>query len=142
MERVAALQELYEAYHAESTRVRAAASPFDGVFGFGQDPKKHPCHTLFYENVEKWTDRFVAEGSQPDTAFAAASYMVEAPAQYRQTESYWYMYAAMGFVLPLIPLLKKENCKRLAERLLALYPKLDWMPAQDKIFKQLKKAGK
>ena len=42
------LKERYRQYDEEATLVRKKASPADGLFGFGNDPKNHPCHELYY----------------------------------------------------------------------------------------------
>lgn len=142
MERVAALQELYQNYNAEATKVRKSASWFDGIFGMGNDPRKHYCHDAFYENAGKWTQAFVASNPSAEIALAAATWILEAPAKNRNTEGYWYMFAAMAYADPLVPLLRKEDCKTLTKLLDDLYPKVERMPVQQNLYKKLIKAGK
>ena len=62
------LKERYLRYDEEATLVRKKASPADGLFGFGNDPKNHPCHELFYEDIGKWTKAFLE--TRPDAADA------------------------------------------------------------------------
>ncbi len=142
MERIIALQALYEAYNQEATRVRRTAKPFDGVFGMGNDPRNNPCHDLFYDNVRSWVQDFETSAPSPEVAAAAVRYLLETPAQYRQQECYWYMYACIGFAERLIPFLKKEDCAALSQLLSSLYAKYDRMPVQRRVLKLLTKAGK
>lgn len=142
MERIIALQELYANYDEESTQVRLSAKPFDGVFGMGNDPRKNPCHDIFYDKVQSWVQAFVADTPSPEAAAVTARFMLEAPSRYRQQECYWYMYACVGFVEGLIPFIKKEDCAALAQLFSSLYAKYDRMPVQRRVLKLLTKAGK
>ena len=66
------LKERYRQYDEEATLVRKKASPADGLFGFGNDPKNHPCHELFYEDIGKWTKAFLETKPNAQDALAAA----------------------------------------------------------------------
>lgn len=142
MERIEGLKTLYAEYLEEAAKVKKNASRFAGIFGLGDDPRKHPCHEAFYNNVGKWVEAFAQE--QPDSACAkaAATWLLEAPGQNMQTEGYWFMYTCIGYIQLLIPLLTKEDCAALAERLNALYPKRERMPLQQETYKKLVKAAK
>jgi len=137
-----ALRKLYTDYLEEVIEVRRKAPRFAGVFGLGEDPRKHPCHTVFYENVSKWAEEFVAAQPSRDAALEAAWFFLEEPKKHEETESYWFMYVCVGFIRNLIPCLKAEDCKALAERFNSLYPRRERMPVQQETFKMLQKAAK
>lgn len=137
-----ALRQLYTDYLAEVIEVRRNAPRFAGVFGLGEDPRKHPCHTIFYNNVEKWAAEFVAEQPSRDAALEVAQFLLEEPKKNADTDGYWFLYVCIGFIRSLIPFLSPADCKALAERFNALYPRRDRMPVQQETFKMLQKAGK
>lgn len=136
------LRQLYADYLAEADKIRKNASAFAGIFGLGDDPRKHPCHEIFYHNVEKWVQDFVAAVPAREQAFEAASFLMEEPGKNAKAEGYWFLYACLGFIRSLIPFLAQEDCKRLSERMNALYPRRERMPVQQETFKLLEKAGK
>lgn len=142
MESVEQLQQLYGAYLEEAEKARKAASPFDGLFGLGNDPRKHPCHDAFYKRLQAWIGDFIATGPSGEAARAVAEHLLEAPARHRETEGYWYMFAGLGFLKELIPSLSKADCKALAARMNTLYPRRERLPLQQAVFNQLTKAGK
>ena len=76
-------------YDKEATLVRKKASPADGLFGFGNDPKNHPCHELFYEEIGKWTKAFLETKPNAQDALEAAGFLIEAPRTRSSRESYW-----------------------------------------------------
>ena len=53
------LQEIYSEYIQTIAQVYREAKPMDGLFGWGDDPRKDPCHMRFYEGVEKWAEDFL-----------------------------------------------------------------------------------
>ena len=133
------LQNRYQQYDAEAALVRKKSSPADGLFGFGRDPKSHPCHELFYEDIGKWTKAFL--DIQPDSkdSFEAVRFLISAPKEYSSRESYWMMYAAQGWCRELVDLLDADGCARLRELFDELYPRRDRMPVQQELYKALKK---
>ncbi|MDO5545920.1 MAG: hypothetical protein Q4F81_08880 [Eubacteriales bacterium] len=133
------LQERYRHYDEEANLVRKKASPADGLFGFGNDPKNHPCHETFYEDVGKWTKAFLASGPDPEQSFEAARFLIAAPKECSGKESYWMMYAAQGWCRELVCRLDADGCRKLREVFDELYPKRDRMPVQQELYKALKK---
>ncbi len=136
------LQKLYADYLAESTALRENASPFAGVFGMGDDPRKHPCHELFYINVGRWIEELIEGKPSGEAALEAARFLMEEPKKHDGTEGYWFLYACIGYIRSLIPFLRPENCKALAERFTELYPRRERMPVQKETLKMLQRAGK
>ena len=133
------LQSRYRQYDAEAALVRRQSSLTDGLFGFGKDPKNHPCHELFYEDNGKWTRTFLK--TRPDTkdSFEAIRFLIAAPKEYSNRESYWMMCAAQGWCRELVDLLDADGCAKLRGLFDELYPKRDRMPVQEELYKALKK---
>lgn len=137
------LKERYRKYEEEANLVRKKSSPADGLFGFGNDPKNHPCHELFYDDVGKWTRAFLAQEPDPQQSLAAARFLITAPAECSSKESYWMMYAAQGWCRELVRRLDSEGCAALRDVFDELYPRRDRLPVQQELYKALKKgAGK
>lgn len=142
MEQLQQLAKLYEDYRLKVIEIRKKARFFDGVFGLGDDPKKDPCHEAFYQAVKEWIDAFAAGSPTPEEANAVVSFLLETPAHNRESESYWFMYAVMVFMDPLIPYLNKADAKALAKRMNFLFPRYDRMPVHQVSYKKLLDAGK
>ena len=137
------LKERYQQYDEEANLVRRKGSPADGLFGFGNDPKNHPCHETFYEDVGKWTHAFLETKPDAGAALEAARFLITAPRKCATKESYWMMYAAQGWCRELVCLLDADGCAELRDVFDELYPRRDRMPVQQELYKALKKsAGK
>lgn len=136
-----ALKALYEHYIREYDQVVRKASPMDGLFGMGDDPKKDPCHMRFYEAAEQWVKAFVAAGPDADAAYAVTEWILAAPAEHKKEQVFWYMFAAQGFCVELIGLLSREQCARLQELYDARYSRWERMPLQKQIYKLLRKGA-
>lgn len=136
------LEAIYSGYEETVAAVYRKAKPTDGIFGWGEDPKKDPCHMAFYENVEKWAEDFLAAQPDREAVFRAVKFLLEAPEKYRQSPCFWFMYAAQGLSRELILLLGKEQCAALLAYYDKTYPKRDRMPVQKEVYRLLKKGAK
>jgi len=136
------LRDIYSKYVADVAKVYKDAKPMDGLFGWGDDPRKDPCHMRFYEDLERWVGEFSAE--QPDRArvYEAVRFIMETPAAYRGKHCFWFMYAAQGLVRELIGQLDRSQCQQLRAFYDEAYPKRDRMPVQKEVYKLLKKGAK
>lgn len=136
------LKAMYEEYNKKSLEVRRKAPIFAGWLGLGSDPRRHPCHEEFYDATIKWTENFVAAQPSQESVMEVATFMLETPTQFRDYDSYWFMFVAVGNIRPLVPLLAKEDCKTLVKRFDELYKKHDRLPLQNETYKKLVKAAK
>lgn len=136
------LKARYWQYEVEAGKSVQKARPTDGLFGMGADPRKHPCHDAFYEDVGNWVDEFLNAEPSSQEADEAAMWIIKAAAGHRDTEVYWYMFAAQGYAVPLIQKMTPESCRELAEWYDKAYPKRDRMPVQQNVFKLLQKRAK
>ena len=136
------LQQIYMDYYEKTAKVYKAASPVAGLFGMGDDPRRHHCHEAFYEAVGEWVEEFCK--TRPDAAAAAAAvrHILTAASEHKGEAVYWYLYAAHGHTKPLIPMLTEEERKAIAQWYDSVYPKLDRMPVQMEIYKLLQKGEK
>ena len=137
------LKERYEQYIREAGLARRKAGLCDGLFGMGNDPRKHPCHDGFYEAVGRWTADFLEANPGEEQCREAVTWILEAAHLHRdQQDVYWYMYAAQAHALPLIPFLGAETGKILVSWYDHAYPARDRMPVQDLVYKALKKTSR
>ena len=136
------LKERYELYRQQARSAREEAPALGGFLGFGQDPRKDPCHTAFFRDIEKWVRDFVA--SEPDEAAVcqAARHILFAPTTCRGSDAYWFMFAAHGLCKDLIVLLNPQDCAALAAEYDREFPRRDRLDAQADIYKRLVKGAK
>lgn len=134
------LVEIYDAYYQKAADVRRKASPLAGIWGMGDDPRKDHCHEAFYEAVQNWVEKFA--DPDPGAVLEAVKWILSAALDHQGQDVYWYLYAAHGLTLPLIPRLHPADCKALFQWYDASYPKRDRLPVQQQVWKLLKKCGK
>lgn len=139
---IAELKALYTDYAEKVKAVRRAAKPFDGVFGFGNDPRNNPCHEAFFAAGGQWAETFANSQPEQEQILEAALFILEEPLQYKEKECYWYMFASHANLKPLIPIMTGETAKMVLERFETLYPRRDRMPLQKELLKALAKAAK
>lgn len=136
------LKGIYTKYIQDVDRVCRSAKPTDGLFGWGEDPRKDPCHMRFYEDAEQWTKAFLAGGPGEAEAFEAVRFMLQTPSEYRQKRCFWFLYAAQGLTREMIPLLQANHCVLLRDFYDENYPRRDRMPVQKDVYRLLKKGAK
>lgn len=137
------LIEIYNAYYEKAAEVRRKAPPLAGLWGFGDDPRKDACHEVFYEAVESWVKEFLSTQPNPDQTLAVVKHILgEALAHENNKDVYWYLYAAHGLTMELIPCLRTEDCAELFRWYNASYPKRARFPVQEQVWKLLKKRAK
>ena len=130
------LLEIYQNYLEKAVKVRKKASLFAGIFGMGDDPRKHPCHEAFYEAVEEWAEAF--DPTDPVETLKAVQYIFQAPLAHEDNQDvYWFLFAAHTLTMPLIPALDSQDRQALAEWYKKAYPKRVRFPAQEQVLKCL-----
>ena len=133
------LSEIYETYITQMETVLKKASAFDGLWGFGNDPKKDPCHMKFYEDVCAYIDSLVQRAPAEEEAFAAADWIIRTPLQHENKAVYWCMIAVHGPCKKLIPLISPACCGQLRRLYEDSYRRRDHLPVQQDLYKSLKK---
>lgn len=134
------LKEIYTRYYEKAAKVRKKAPPLAGIWGMGNDPRNDACHEDFYEAVEAWVSRF--DTSDPAAVLEAVQWILSAALDHRDEDVYWYLYAAHGLTMPLIPRLAPADCNSLFDWYDASYPKRVRLPVQQQVWKALKKGAK
>ncbi len=132
------LQAIYQDYIGQAAAALQNASTFDGLWGFGNDPKKDPCHVKFYETVDHYIDTLV-QGCPPEEAFQAADWIIRTPLLHENQAVYWCMIAVHGPCKKLIPLLTPGQCAQLCRVYDDSYLRRDRLPVQQELYKALKK---
>ena len=135
------MKDRYETYIQDVQKVYKDAKPMDGLFGWGDDPRKDPCHMRFYEDLERWTREFLAAAPGREDVYEAVRFILETPAEHRSSHCFWFMYAAQGMTREMIPQLTAEQCAMLRESYDGRYSKRDRMPVQNEVYKLLKKGA-
>lgn len=133
------LEEIYSKYEKKLSKARESAGAFAGAFNMGDDPRKHPCNQIFYDEVEEWAESAAADIAGQD-AKEAVEYILFYAGTHRDSETYWYTYAAQKHAGKLIPKLDSESAELIYNQFVDMYPKLDRTPVQNEIVKLL--AGK
>ena len=136
------LRSIYEEYDEIALKVRQNASPFAGIMGLGNDPRKDRCHMEFYNKVKDWLEEFRSSSPGPDDVYSVVYEILNAADCRRKTETFWFNFSAHGLVVELIPLMTPEQCRQLMEYYDAHFPKLERMPVHKTLYKELKKAAK
>ena len=137
------LKERYEKYGEEARKVSREASPMGGLFGWGEDPRKHPCHMAFYEDVERWMAQFMGSDPNGQQRREAASWILTAAAGKEGDPAFWFLYAAHGLCKELVMTLDEETCTWLRDFYDDQYPRRNRLPVQKEVYKLLcKGAGK
>ena len=139
LETVQQLEAIYTKYQQDLKKVYKEAKPMDGLFGWGDDPRKDPCHMRFYEDVEQWTGAFSSR--EPEEVYPVVRFMMTFPAEHRQEHCFWFTFAAQGLARDLIPAMTADQCRQLREYYDEAYPRRERMPVQKEIYKLLKKHG-
>ena len=135
------LNVLYQTYEKKLEQVIKQASATAGLLGFGEDPRDHSCHDVFYEEVQAWTEEFLESNPAQPEIVAAARWMLEMAYHHRQDPTYWYLYAIHAHAKCLIPHLPNEECARLCAFYDDAYPAVDRMPVQRQVYKMLVQYG-
>ena len=139
MEMVQQLKDIYAKYIQDVAKVYKDAKPMDGLFGWGDDPRRDPCHMRFYEDAEQWVKGFRQADPEQSQVHEAVRFMILCPAEHKEQHCFWFLYAAQGLTRELIPQLTSQQCSELQEAYDALYPKRERMPVQKEVYKLLKK---
>lgn len=136
------LKQCYARYVAAAEKAEKTKTTWNGAFGIGVSVKDHPCHDVFYEEMEHWCGEFLKKQPTQAEAEEAVAFILKTTESYRGKLPYWYMYAAHGFARPLIPLVSPGFAAGMRVWYNTYYPRPDRMPVQQEVFKLLKKREK
>lgn len=135
------LKDRYDRYILEANTAREEAPAMAGFLGFGNDPRKDPCHMAFYRDLEQWTKDFRSTAPDGETVYQAVDWILSAPAQHREEPTYWFMFAAHGLCRELIPMLDGRQCAALAEAYDREFPKKVRLDVHKEVYKLLSRGA-
>ena len=137
------LKARYHEYIQFNKELFAKAKFTDGLFGMGDDPKRDPGHTKFFDDVALLVEELLAQSPTPQEAEEAVGWMLEADSltEMNSTAS-WMMIAAQQHAEKLIPLLSPDAAARIHQDYSKRYPKLMRLPIQNQLVKSLKARSK
>ena len=82
------LQEIYCHYTEALQAAKKASSPLAGIFGTGGGINQHPCHQEFYDQVGKWTERFLADDPDAEDVEEVARFILVAGGAHKNPVPY------------------------------------------------------
>lgn len=138
MEVVQMIINRYEQYIEDVSTVYATASPLDGLLGWGNDPRNHPCHMQFYKDIEEMVRHISVEEHNSAISYHIVHFMLTAPLDHKDDPTCWFMLAAQALCKDLIPSLNHEHRNLLKDLLEESYQRRDWTPVQKNLHKLLR----
>lgn len=113
-------------------------SPLKKFLQGGSDSsEQHPCHKVFFADVESWVRDFSAQEPSPEQRREALEVLLLTAADYKKQAPFWFMVAVQRHALSLIPGLEEDARLALVERYQALYPYNTQLPVQQEAEKLL-----
>ena len=131
------LQEIYCHYTEALQAAKKAASPLAGIFGTGGGINQHPCHQEFYDQVGKWTERFLADDPDAEAVEEVARFILVAGVAHKNLPTYWFVCAAQAHAKPMLGMLSRECCEQLRQEYDSLYPASNRLPLTQEIYEAL-----
>lgn len=135
MQQLTRLQARYEAYIRQCRQVAIDAPYGAGLLSSGKDPRNHPCHDAFYEEVGQMIADFSRQDADPEPVIR---YMLEIPYFYANEDACWYLFGVQNHVMPLIPLLSRDARRAIGDWFSRLVPRRQRLPVQEEILSLLK----
>lgn len=141
MDAITAILSLTQRYFSDVEQVMSNLKLGDGLFGLGNDPKKHPCHMAYYEAMAKILSQAESQALSKETLDRIVTLVLRLDADHReQSEMVGLMLQAVqGLTLPLIPRLSQGCAQELAAWYEREYPRKSRMPNQSKVLRALKR---
>lgn len=133
------LNAYYDAYEKELEELHRKAPATAGLLGMGGHPRDDRCNEIFYYNVEKCVEAFLAEDPGQTEVEPVAEWLLKLGHVHRQDHTYWFCYAIQAHAEKMIPRLSQVKAAELLEWYSDAYPKVDRLPIQRKIFELLRK---
>ena len=131
------LQEIYCKYTETLQAAKKATSPLAGIFGTGGGISTHPCHQEFYDNVQRWTEEFLATQPDPDSVAEAVRFILVAGGAHKKLATYWFICAVQAHTKAMIPMLSQDVSEALRQEYDALYPESSRLPLGQEIYELL-----
>lgn len=139
MDAITAIPTLTRRYFADVEQIMSNLKLGDGLFGLGNDPKKHPCHMAYYEAVAKVLSQAESQALSESEVDQLVTLVLRLDADHREQSDMvrLMLQAVQGLTLPLIPRLSGGCAKELAAWYEGNYPRKSRMPNQSKVLRAL-----
>ena len=138
MEYTDKLNAMIDEYIAHVEELMAKKGAFDGLFGLGHHPKNDPCHAVFYDDVKKLVDEFVAGEHTTEEVDSLAETLIKADAVRGDLPEVQMMYIPIqGLAIPLVPSMSESKKKEIGEWYVKYVPRRMRMPVQANLCKAL-----
>ena len=116
MSEVYELQRIYDDYLETLAQVIAKSKPTDGILGFGGGPKNDGCHQIFFDALNAKTCEYAELPVSSQTAAELVEVILNAQQKVKEDSlAYWTLIAGHSAAKPLIPLLDKEDARRIEQ---------------------------
>ena len=134
------LIKLTKDYIAETDELIAHRRPGEGLFGMPDSAKNSPCHIDYYHKMEATVRELAGEKPDAETAETLVRFLLTAEDNFPCSKiCIWTLTALQQLSLPLIPQLAPETKKDLAVWYGKKVPRLQRLPIQQQIYRELKK---
>ena len=136
------LQSLYETYEQQAQAAKKKSSIFAGILGSGNDHRNHPCHDQFYQDVGKVIHSFLEESPDAAAVGPVLRWVLMEASRHKEQVTFGYLYALHNYAEDLIALADPAECAQLYAQYNQVYPRIERMPVQQKVYKALGKRAK
>lgn len=145
MDAIIAIESHNRRYFSDVERMLRSLKPGDGLFGLGNDPKKHPCHMAYYQAMEETLSQAQSQALSEAEVDRIVTLVLRLDSNHReQLEMVRLMLQAVqGLTLPLIPRLSRDCARELSGWYEHQYPRKSRMPNQSRVLRALnRRSGK
>ena len=138
-----ALEQAFRDYRAALAECEKKYRPTDGILGFGHSIKDDPCH----EQVDQCVERIAAQirdacPSPQEAEQAALMLLARDDAATWPASAQWMLRAIERHCISLVPFLSRETAGALLKKYDARYKRWERFPAQEQVYKALKKQAR
>ena len=139
MDAISAVNAHLQRYFSAVERVMKNLKPGDGLFGLGNDPKRDPCHMVFYDALSELLSQVQSQPLREEELDALVTCILHLDAENagQQDMVRLMLQAVQGLTLPLIPRISQSCAEELGKWYSRYYPRKDRMPNQSKVLRAL-----
>ena len=134
------INEVIEAYLEKSEEVLKKSKPSDGLLGFGDDPRRNPCHEQFYGDMGRTVEEICEDDLTEDEAYCAVMTILEAGRK-RECPNMckWMLVACQGHTIPLLSYLSAQSKEKLKKWYDDNVPKRTRLPVEKEVYRAISK---
>ncbi len=134
------LKKLTEDYISATDELLANRKFGEGLFGMPDPARNSPVHMDYYNAVEAAVTEYLSGSPEPETTDDAVRFLLTASEEIPCSSlAAWMLIAIQNHALQMIPLMSDEKRAEMFNWFNKHVPRLQRLPAQQKIIKALKK---